>query len=90
MRSANVVFPDPEFPKIATLCITSYRGAQRDRDKPRQGGLANTPRLYPNGAVGFIDWLGDVATLPLRLNGFKSNTKVMGFIADDKKRRKFT
>ncbi len=27
------------------------------RDKPRQGVVANTLRLYPNGAVGFIDWL---------------------------------
>ena len=23
--------------------------------------MANTPRLFPNGAVGFIDWLGVLA-----------------------------
>jgi hypothetical protein len=32
--------------------------AYRERDKPRQGFVANTLKLYPNGAVGFIDWLG--------------------------------
>jgi hypothetical protein len=29
----------------------------RERDKPRQGAVANTPKLFRNGAVGFIDWL---------------------------------
>jgi hypothetical protein len=41
--------------------------AQRERDKPRQGVVANTLNLFRNGAacrvflftlVGFIDWLG--------------------------------
>src|SRR5204863_2248725 len=32
--------------------------AQRERDKPRQGVVANTLNLHRNGAVGFIDWLG--------------------------------
>jgi hypothetical protein len=31
------------------------------RDKPRQGVVANTPNLHRNGAVGFIDWLDGVA-----------------------------
>src|SRR5712691_4547512 len=31
---------------------------QRERDKPRQGVVANTLNLLRNGAVGFIDWLG--------------------------------
>src|SRR6266581_4143469 len=31
--------------------------AQRERDKPRQGVVANTLKLHRNGAVGFIDWL---------------------------------
>ena len=57
MRSANVVFPDPEFPKIATFCIGGYRGAKRDRDKPQQGVVPSTLNLHRNGAVGFIDWL---------------------------------
>src|SRR5712672_685083 len=32
--------------------------AQRERDKPRQGVVANTLNLFRNGAVGVIDWLG--------------------------------
>jgi hypothetical protein len=28
----------------------------RDRDKPRQGVVANTPNVFRTGAVGFIDW----------------------------------
>jgi hypothetical protein len=35
--------------------------AQRERGKPRQGVVANTPKLPRNGAVGFIDWLGVIA-----------------------------
>jgi len=34
--------------------------AQRDRDKPRQGVVADTLKLHRNGAVGFIDWLGEI------------------------------
>ena len=30
----------------------------RERDKPRQGAVANTLKLLRNGDVGFIDWLG--------------------------------
>jgi hypothetical protein len=32
--------------------------AERERDKPRQGVVANTLKLSRNRAVGFIDWLG--------------------------------
>jgi hypothetical protein len=28
----------------------------RERDKPRQGVVANTLNLFRNGAVGFIEW----------------------------------
>src|SRR5262249_25489266 len=31
---------------------------QRERDKPRQGVVANTLNLFRNGAVDFIVWLG--------------------------------
>ena len=31
--------------------------AQRERDKPRQGVVANMLNLFLNGGVGFIDWL---------------------------------
>src|SRR5438309_9131291 len=31
--------------------------AGRKHHKPRQGVVANTLRLFRNGAVGFIDWL---------------------------------
>ena len=31
--------------------------AQRERDKPRQGVVANTLKFFRDGAVGFIDWL---------------------------------
>jgi hypothetical protein len=41
--------------------------AQRERDKPRQGVVANTPKSHRNGAVGFIDWL-DGCGLPCKLN----------------------
>src|SRR5437764_14176118 len=46
---------------MATATQQRIRGAliiQRDRYKPRQGVAANTLRLFRNGAVGFIDWLG--------------------------------
>jgi len=39
-----------------------------------------------SAAVGSIDWLDDVAALPLRVNSFKSNAEIMRFIADDRKR----
>jgi hypothetical protein len=34
-----------------------------------QGAVANTPRLYRDGAVGFIDWLDllDPSVMPLGL-----------------------
>jgi hypothetical protein len=32
----------------------------RDRDKPRQGVVANTLNLFRNWAVGFIEWLDDL------------------------------
>jgi hypothetical protein len=35
-----------------------YIEVGRARDKPRDGVVANTPKLYRNGAVGFVDWLG--------------------------------
>jgi hypothetical protein len=35
--------------------------AELERDKPRQGVVANTLELYRNGAVGFIGWLGVIA-----------------------------
>jgi len=38
--------------------LTDPQPYQRERDKPRQGVVANTLKLYRNGAVGFIDWLG--------------------------------
>src|SRR5215471_1107761 len=31
----------------------------RERDKPRQGVVATSLKFHRNGAVGFIDWLGD-------------------------------
>jgi hypothetical protein len=34
------------------------RDATAERDKPRQGVVANTLKLFLNGAVGFMDWLG--------------------------------
>ena len=36
--------------------------AYRERDKPRQGVVASTLNLFRNGAVGFIDWLGDIGS----------------------------
>src|SRR5262249_43822325 len=30
--------------------------AQRERDKPRQGVVANSLDMFRQGAVGFIDW----------------------------------
>jgi hypothetical protein len=33
--------------------------AQRERDKPRQGVVANTMNLFRDGAVGSSDWFGD-------------------------------
>src|SRR6266404_6523263 len=35
-----------------------HLSAERERDKPRQGVVANTLNLFRKGAVGFIDWLG--------------------------------
>jgi hypothetical protein len=37
--------------------LTNPQPYQRDRDKPRQGVVANTLKLHRNGAVGFIGWL---------------------------------
>jgi hypothetical protein len=34
-----------------------------DRDKPRQGVVANTLNLFRNGAVGFIEGLGGTPTM---------------------------
>jgi hypothetical protein len=33
------------------------------RDKPRQGVVANTLSAFRNGAVGFIDWLDGLGLL---------------------------
>ena len=41
------------------------RSAQRERDKPRQGVVANTLNLFRDGAVGFIDWFDLQRTLVL-------------------------
>jgi hypothetical protein len=38
--------------------LTNPQPYQRERDKPRQGVVANTLNLFRDGAVGFIDWLG--------------------------------
>jgi hypothetical protein len=35
--------------------------AQRERDKPRQGVMANTLKSQRNGAFGFIHWLDAAA-----------------------------
>ena len=35
----------------------------RERDKARQGVVANTLNLFRAGAVGFIDWLDDLMLL---------------------------
>src|SRR5438552_11833463 len=43
-------------------------GAERDRDKPRQGVVANTLKLYRQGAVGFIDWLDHSSPIGSRYN----------------------
>ena len=37
--------------------LTDPQPYQRDRDKPRQGVVANTLNSFRNGAVGFIGWL---------------------------------
>ena len=37
--------------------LTNPQPYQRERDKPRQGVVANTLRLFRSGAVGFIEWL---------------------------------
>jgi hypothetical protein len=43
---------------MSSRFVLAYElSAQRDRDKPRQGVVAITLKLYRNGAVGFIDWL---------------------------------
>src|SRR5436190_8319229 len=52
LRAMQTLTPDPFCP------LTDPQPYQRDRDKPRQGGVANTLKLLRNGAVGFIDWLG--------------------------------
>ena len=38
--------------------LTNPQPYQRERDKPRQGVVANMLSLFRGGAVGFIDWLG--------------------------------
>src|SRR5206468_7663952 len=41
--------------------------AGRKHHKPRQGVVANTLRLFRNGAVGFIDWLDAGVTITRRV-----------------------
>src|SRR4030095_9139033 len=48
--------------------LQKHLWAERERDKPRQGVVANTLKLYRNGAVGFIDWLDDCITRRLELH----------------------
>ena len=38
--------------------------AQRERDKPRKGVVANTLNVFRNGAVGFINWLSEFISSP--------------------------
>jgi hypothetical protein len=43
--------------RIGRVLDGAHRPNERERDKPRQGVVANTLKLFRNGAVGFIDWL---------------------------------
>jgi hypothetical protein len=36
--------------------LIGARQSALDRDKPRQGVVANTLNLFRNGAAGFLDW----------------------------------
>jgi hypothetical protein len=45
-----------------------------ERDKPRQGVMANTPKLLHDGAGGFIDWLDDVE-VPLTYRTWLKNCR---------------
>jgi hypothetical protein len=49
---ANRPFSGGHQTQLTTKLIPISR---RDRDKPRQGVVANTLNLFPKGAVGFID-----------------------------------
>ena len=39
--------------------------------------MANTLKLYRNGAVGFIDWLDAGSTMPKKLGPILGNTNVL-------------
>ena len=56
MKKANALSP-----KIAFVFTTEHYYARHtpneNRDKPRQGVVANTLNAFGNGAVGFINWL---------------------------------
>jgi hypothetical protein len=44
-------------PRCGGICSGERCFIQRDKDKPRQGVVANTLNSFRNGAVGFIYWL---------------------------------
>ena len=52
--------------------LTNPQPYQRERDKPRQGVMANTLKSHRKGAVGFIDWL-DVWRPPVVASIFNRN-----------------
>jgi hypothetical protein len=56
--------------------LTAFIELERERDKPRQGVAANTLKLYRNGAVGFIDWLGTDYSeiIPIVFNHFSNSS----------------
>ncbi len=45
------------------------------RDKPRQGAVANTLNLFRQGAVGFIEWLGQTVSPARKVRDNESATK---------------
>ena len=47
--------------------LTNRQPYQRERDKPRQGVVANALKLSRQGDVGFIDWLGPMLLEPYLL-----------------------
>src|SRR5437867_13433925 len=51
LRAMQTLTPDPFCP------LTDPQPYQRERDKPRQGVVANTLNLFRGGAVGSIGWL---------------------------------
>ena len=45
---------------------------EKDRDKPRHGVVANTLKLFRDGAVGLIDWLNLLSGIYWNVSSYRS------------------